>query len=74
MSFMLLGPISSASRNGQGPLFSWFLILVGGFVAVGAWRRYLGRRSGIEVPMANLLGVSGICLILILAGVWELLR
>jgi hypothetical protein len=30
----LLGPVSSASPNGQGPFFSWFLIIVGGFVVV----------------------------------------
>jgi hypothetical protein len=74
MTLILLGPVSSASPNGQGPLFSWFLILVGGYVAVSAWRHYLKRRHDTEVPFLNLLGISGVSLILIAAGIWELFR
>ena len=70
----LLGPVSSATPNGQGPLFSWFLILVGGFVVITAWRQYLKRRRELEVPLLNLLGISGISMVLIIAGIWGLFR
>jgi hypothetical protein len=70
----LLGPLSSASPNGQGPLFSWFLILVGGSVVFTAWRHYLKRRREVEIPLLNLLGISGISVVLIVAGIWSLFR
>jgi len=72
MMLMLLGPVSSASPNGQGLLFSWFLILVGGYVAVSAWRYYLKRQRRSDVPFLNVVGISVVCLVLIVAGIWEL--
>jgi hypothetical protein len=70
----LFGPVSSASPNGQGPLFSWLLILVGGYVAVTAWRHYLKRRESEKVPMLNLLGVSAVCGVLVVVGLWSLVH
>jgi len=74
MTFLLLGPVSSATPNGQGPLFSWFLILVGIYVAGSSWRFYLKRRNDTDVPIGNLVGVSAVSLALVAAGVWELFR
>lgn len=74
MMLTFFGPISSATPNGQRPIFSFFLILVGGYVAITAWRYYLKRRRSTEVPFANLLGISAISLVLIVAGIWEIFR
>jgi predicted lysophospholipase L1 biosynthesis ABC-type transport system permease subunit len=70
----LFGPVSSASPNGQGPLFSWFLILVGGFVVITAWRHYLKRRREVQISFLNILGISGISVVLIVVGIWSLFR
>lgn len=70
----LLGPVSSASPNGQGPVFSWFLIMVGGIIVVTSWRNYLKRRREMEIPLLNLLGISGVSMVLIAAGIWGLFR
>ena len=70
----LFGPVSSASPNGQGPIFSWLLILVGGYVALTAWRNYLKRRKSQEIPISNLLGVSAVCGVLVAVGVWSLVH
>ena len=74
MMLVLLGPVSSASPNGQGPLFSWFSILAGGYVAVSVWHHYLKRRHDAQIPVLNLVGISVVCLILIAVGIKGLLR
>jgi hypothetical protein len=73
MMFLFFGPVSSATPNGQGFLFSWFLIIAGGYIGISAWRYYLKRRDA-NVPILNLFGISGVSLVLIVAGIWELLR
>lgn len=71
---VLLGPVSSASPNGPGPVWSCLLILVAGWVGLSAWRHYLKQRLHAEAHLPTLLGITGICVIMIAAGVWGLLR
>ena len=73
-AMLLLGPLSSASPNGQGLVFSWFSIVVGGWVLLGSWISYLRRRKEIKTPLLNLLWISGIGGLFIVLGVRDLLR
>jgi hypothetical protein len=74
MMLMLLGPVSSASQKGQGPLFSCLFILVGGYTLVRTWTNYLKHRRNVEIPVFSLLWVSGLSVFFIVAGVLGLLR
>jgi hypothetical protein len=74
MILTMLGPISSASPNGQAPLWSLFLILVAGYVGVSAWRYYLKRRRDTQISLAHLVFITVGCLNMILIGAWGLFR
>jgi hypothetical protein len=74
LSLMLLGPVSSASSKGPGPFFSGLFILIGGWVLVRTWNDYLKRRRNMEVPVFNLLWVSGLATFFIVVGIWGVFR
>jgi hypothetical protein len=68
--FMFLGPVSSASPKGQGPFFSGLFILIGSWMLVRTWMDYLKARVGREIPPFNILGITGLAVFFIGAGVW----
>ena len=70
----LLGPVSSASPGGGGPFFTWIAIGVAAIVLVTAWIKYLNRDPETKVPLQNLLWVSGVCSVIIIVSVLELLH
>jgi uncharacterized membrane protein (DUF485 family) len=74
MLITFLGPISSGSSKGQGPLFSILFVLVGSWVLVGVWKQYLKTRLKNEIPLAKIIGISAIALFFIIDGVWGLIR
>jgi hypothetical protein len=74
MILMLLGPVSSASPNGQGPFFSWLILLVAGYVLVSTWTNYVKRRRETKIPILNLIGVTAIATLAIVEGILGLLH
>jgi hypothetical protein len=74
IALILFGPLSSASEKGQGPLFSWFFILVGGWVLFGAWTSYLKKRNEAKVPLFSLILVTGIALLFVVLGIRGVLQ
>jgi hypothetical protein len=69
---ILQGPVSSATRGGTlGP---WFSIAIGSFVLLTLWIRYAKSEEKAEIPRGNLVGITVICLVFIVFGVWELFR
>lgn len=73
MISMMLGPLSSASPNGQGPFFSWVFVLVGGWILVKTWMDYTRRRNEVQIPRSKVLGVSALALGFVVIGVWGLI-
>jgi len=69
---MFFGPVSNAARGGK--VDPWFAIAVGGAVLVTAWTKYLKRELKQDTHLGILLGISAICSIFIVTGVWELLH
>jgi hypothetical protein len=69
---ILQGPVSSATRGGT--LSPWFSIAIGSLVLVTLWIRYAKSEKKAEVPRGNLVGITVVCLVFIIFGVWELLR
>jgi hypothetical protein len=74
MILTLLGPLSFASLNGQGPLWSVFFILVAVYVGVSGWRDYLKHRHEMQVPLPHLIFFTVGCLVMIFIGAWGLFR
>ncbi len=74
MILMLLGPVSSASPNPPGLLWSLILIFGGGYVGVRAWRYYLKRRHDIKISLSDVVFITVICLSMISIGAWGLFR
>jgi hypothetical protein len=72
MMILLLGPLSSASSKGQGPLFSWLFVIVGAWVLVKTWMDYQKHRTDSTIPMSKFLGVGVIALGFLVVGVWGL--
>jgi hypothetical protein len=70
----LFGPLSSAEPNGGGGVGNWFGIIIGGWVLITGWRKFLGRDPGTIVPLHNLIGLTVICGVIIGVGVWGLLH
>jgi hypothetical protein len=73
-SFLLFGPLSSASPDGPGLIFSWFFIIVGGWVLIRSWLFYLKKRTEVSLPIVNLIGLSAIALLFIIVGIRGVLR
>jgi hypothetical protein len=69
-----LGPVSSGSPGGGDPWFTWIAIAVAGVVMATAWIKYLNRDPETKVPLQNLLWLTGICSVIIVVSVLELLR
>jgi len=74
MLIVLLGPLSSASPEGQGPLMSWILVVVAIVVLVGAWRNYLKQHKDPKIPLFNVLWISGVCTFILAMGIRGILR
>jgi hypothetical protein len=67
---LLLGPVANASRGGTAN--PWFSIGVGTVVLVSAWVSYLRRDDRSTSHVAILVGITCICLVFIISGVWDL--
>lgn len=74
MQFSFLGPISSGSPDGQGPLFSLLFVLVGGWILVRTWKDYLNHRNQREIPPSHVLGISVLSVFFIVTGIWGLVH
>jgi hypothetical protein len=74
LTLTFLGPVSSASPKGPGPLFSGLFVLIGSWVLIRTWYDYLKRRRNTSVPVFNLVWVSGLAMIFIVAGLWGVLH
>jgi hypothetical protein len=72
MMIMLQGPVSNAARGGS--INPWFSIGVGVFVLVTLWIKYLRTQKETKAPLGILFGITAICLVFIVTGVWELFR
>jgi hypothetical protein len=72
--FILLGPLSSASPNGQGLFFSVLFILIGAWGLIRTWTDYRKRRAESSVPLFNVIAVTGLATLFIVAGIWGLFR
>ena len=66
-----LGPVSSASHGGTSS--PWFAILVGTLVLITVWIKYRKRELRAETHVGILLGISAICGLFIVFGIWQLL-
>jgi uncharacterized membrane protein (DUF485 family) len=69
---ILQGPVSNAAHGGS--INPWFSIGVGSFVLATLWIRYFKTRKEAKVSLGILLGITAICLVFIVTGVWELVR
>jgi hypothetical protein len=69
---ILQGPVSNAAHGGS--INPWFSIGVGSVVLTTLWVRYFKNRKETKVSLGILLGITAICLVFIVTGVWELLR
>ena len=70
---MLLGPVAAASKGGDSSL-GWIGMLVASFVLVTAWIKYLKRSPDTKVPLVNVIWISGVCAVMIVASIWEMLH
>ncbi len=66
----LLGPVSSASPNGGGPVWNTIGLLVPGWVVLTVWWKYLRRDPKVHVPIGNLIWITVIGLIMIGFSIW----
>ena len=73
MMMLLLGPISSASPKGQGPIFSWLFVIVGAWVLIKTWLDYKKRQGDSQIPLSKFVGVGAIALGFLVVGVWGLI-
>jgi hypothetical protein len=73
MLFAFLGPISSATTKGVGPLFSWVFIIVATWVLAGVWAHYLKRRKNEEIPLLNVVWITAISVFILAMGIRGLL-
>jgi hypothetical protein len=69
---ILQGPVSNAAHGGS--INPWFSIGVGIVVLTTLWVRYFKNRKETKVSFGILLGITAICLVFIVTGVWELFR
>jgi hypothetical protein len=69
---ILQGPVSHAAHGGS--INPWFSIGVGSVVLTTLWVRYFKNRKETKVSLGILLGITAICLVFIVTGVWELFR
>jgi hypothetical protein len=67
---IILGPISSASREGA----PWLFIIAGSLVLGIAWAYYFKRNEDANLSRYNLVMLTMGCALLIGIGVWQLLR
>jgi hypothetical protein len=69
---ILQGPVSNAAHGGS--ISPWFSIGVGTLVLASLWIRYCKTTKESKIPLGTLLGITAICLLFIVTGVWELFR
>jgi hypothetical protein len=67
---MMLGPLSSASRDFD----PWYPILLGAGLMIVGWVDYLRREQNKRAPLEKMLYVSLICAFFIGLGIWRLLQ
>ena len=70
----LLGPLSSASTDGPGRIFSWIFFVVGTWVLAGVWRYYLKHRRNSKIRLFDLYFISAMSVIFVGVGIRGLLR
>ena len=74
MTLALLGPLSSASPNGPGPVISCSFVLLGCYMLARTWIVYVKHRRGTRIPVLNPVGISIVSLFFIGIGIWGILR
>ena len=68
----MLGPVSNAANGGK--ISPWFAIVVGGAVLITAWTKYLKGEVREDAHLGILVGISAICTLFIVTGLWGLLH
>jgi hypothetical protein len=66
----IFGPVANAAHGGK--INPWFSILIGVFVLIGVWPKYLRRELRKDNHIGVLLGISAICGVFVVTGLWEL--
>ena len=74
LNCILLGPISSGSPRGQGPVFSILFVFVGSWILVRTWKDYLAHPRDSRIPPFDVLGITGLAAFFIVSGVWSLVH
>jgi uncharacterized membrane protein HdeD (DUF308 family) len=74
VTLIILGPLSSASPNGAGTLFSVLFILVGAWGLIRTWSEYRKRRADSAVPLSNVVAITALAVLFMAAGFWGLFR
>jgi hypothetical protein len=69
---IILGPAYNANHGGH--VNGWYLILVGGAVLLMTWRKYFKGELRRGTHIGILVGISAVCALFIITGVWELLH
>ena len=69
---MIFGPVSNAAHGEN--VNPWFAIVVGGAVLITAWTKYVKGELRQGTHFGILLGISVICTLFIVTGLWELLH
>jgi len=72
---VLLGPLSSASPDGVGPVFASLFIVLAIAVAIHVWRFYLSQaKEQRRNLLRNVLWISAIAMAFLFVGIRDLLR
>lgn len=64
------GPVYDVAHgHGMSP---WFGIVIGGYVLISVWTKYLKGQLKERAHLGILLGITAICALFIVGGIWEL--
>jgi hypothetical protein len=69
---MMLGPVYNVA-HGHG-ISPWFGIVIGGWVLISAWTKYLKGQLRERAHLGILLGITAICALFVVGGILELIR
>jgi hypothetical protein len=69
---MMLGPVYNVA-HGHG-ISPWFGIVIGGWVLISGWTKYLKGQLRERAHLGILLGITAICALFIVGGILELIR
>ena len=72
MTILSFGPVSNATKDGLST--PWFPIIVGGAVLASMWIRYFRADNKAQVPKTTLITISAGCFLMMVIGIWGLVR